>query len=246
MSEQIISHKEKIVGGRKDIAQKALQTFVIIPVYNEATHIIPIIEGCKKAGFPNIIVVDDGSTDHTKLLAHKCEVHVVSHLINRGQGAAIQTGILAALSMGADVLITMDGDEQFSPEDIGKIAAPLLNQEVDVVIGSRFKQKNTVPFLRRLFNFIANLLTFVLSGIFISDSQSGFKGFSHYAAKKIEIHTSGYEFCTEIIREIAYLNLSFREVPVYVSYTKDSLKKGQNLANGFKTAAKLLVRSLMK
>lgn len=226
-------------------AYKGHSTIIVIPVYNESRNIIPVIEKCKQAGYASIIIINDGSTDHTKELAEKCNVHVISHLINRGQGAAIQTGIQAALSLGADYIVTMDGDQQFDPQDISKILAPLIAGEAEVIIGSRFKQKNSIPFIRRFFNLIANCLTFSLSGIYVSDSQSGFKGFNKKAAAQIEIHTSGYEFCTEIIREISYLGLTYKEVPVNVYYSQESMQKGQNLANGFKTAAKLLVRSLM-
>lgn len=219
--------------------------YIIIPVYNEARNIIPVIENCKRAGFAHILIVDDGSYDNTKILAEKCGVEVISHIINRGQGAAVQTGIIAALEKGADIIVTMDGDQQFNPSNIPGIIAPLLKDEADIVIGSRFKQKNRIPFTRRFFNQIANLITFLLSGIWLSDSQSGFKGFSRKAAEKIDIHTSGYEFCTEIVREIASLKLKYMEIPVDVYYTEDSLKKGQNFAQGIKTAMKLLIRSLM-
>lgn len=219
--------------------------YIIIPVYNEACNIIPVIEACRAAGFCNILIVDDGSQDNTRSLAEKCGIEIVSHIINRGQGAAIQTGIIAALHQGAEIIVTMDGDQQFNASNIPAIISPLLKDEADIVIGSRFKQKNSIPVTRRFFNYIANIITFFLSGIWLSDSQSGFKGFSKKAAEQIDIHTSGYEFCTEIVREIASLHLRYQEVPVDVYYTKDSLRKGQNFAQGIKTAAKLLVRSLM-
>ncbi|MFN7160821.1 MAG: glycosyltransferase family 2 protein [Candidatus Gracilibacteria bacterium] len=232
----------------KDITSEKREgkiVYIIIPMFNEARNIIPVVENCRRAGFAHLLIVDDGSYDNTRALAEKCGVEIISHIINRGQGAAVQTGILAALERGAEIIVTMDGDQQFNPSNIPGIINPLLKKEADIVIGSRFKQKNNIPFTRRFFNYIANIITFFLSGIWLSDSQSGFKGFSKKAAEQIDIHTSGYEFCTEIVREIASLKLKHIEVPVDVYYTEESLRKGQNFAQGIKTAAKLLVRSLM-
>lgn len=219
---------------------------VIVPVYNEGTRILRVVEGIRQAGFDRILVIDDGSTDNTQETLAQSEVKYIRHTINRGQGAAIQTGFEVALEEGVDFVIAIDGDEQFNPANIARVAIPLLKDETDLVIGSRFKQKNTIPVLRRLYNWIASILTYFLSGIYIGDSQSGFRGLNRKALEHIYLRSSGYEFCTEMIREAADAHLRICEVPVDVYYTEESMKKGQSFATGVKTAGKLLIRTLTK
>lgn len=224
----------------------AQDILVIIPVYNEGARVLRVVEDVKRAGFNRILIVDDGSTDNTKeTLAHS-EVHYVRHFINRGQGAAVQTGFDIAVEEKVEFVIVIDGDGQFNPANITRVAMPLIKNEADLVIGSRFKQHNKIPVLRRLYNWIASLLTYLLSGIYIGDSQSGFRGLNKHALESIYLRSSGYEFCTEMIREASDTHLRICEVPVDVYYTEDSLKKGQSFATGVKTAGKLLIRTLTR
>ncbi len=240
---------------KKKIANKSLivdshlgsqHILVIVPVYNEGTRILRVVEAIRQAGFNNILVVDDGSTDQTREALQVIEVKYIRHPINRGQGAAIQTGFDIAKEEEADFVIIIDGDGQFNPTNITKVVQPLLKDEADLVIGSRFKQKNVIPVLRRLYNWIASILTYFLSGIYVGDSQSGFRALNKTALQQICLKSSGYEFCTEMIREASDSHLRITEVPVDVYYTSDSLKKGQSFATGLKTAGKLLIRTLTR
>lgn len=217
-----------------------------MPAYCESEVIGGVIERIQKAGFDYIVVVSDGSPDNTAEIAEVAGAHVFRHAINRGAGAATQTAIEASLALGADVIVLIDADGQHDPDDISRLIEPILEDKADVVIGSRFLKKNEIPAHRRLFNTIGNLVTFVLFGAWVSDSQSGFKALSRAAAERVDIRSNGYEFCSELIWTFRAENFRITEVPISVQYTARSLGKGQSLFVGVKTFFRLLLHSLMR
>ena len=223
------------------------QLFIVIPAYNEARRLPAVITQLKAEGFKNIIVVDDGSRDDTAAVAEASGAITAQHLINRGAGAATQTGLALARLMNAEYVALMDADGQHSPADIKLLYHTITTRQLDIVLGSRFlNRSNRVPKLRLIFNKIANLITWSLSGLYVTDSQSGMKIFSRRALNAIRIQSNGFEFCSEIIRQIGWHHLSFIEVPITVSYSADSMRKGQNLSTGITTFFKLIIRSLMR
>jgi UDP-N-acetylglucosamine---dolichyl-phosphate N-acetylglucosaminyltransferase len=224
-----------------------MKTVIIIPAYNEEKNIKTIVNSCQVLGYNDIMVVDDGSTDNTARIACEAGATVLSHVINRGVGAATQTGLRAAQLLDADVAVTIDADDQHKPQDIKNLINTLVTKGSDIVIGSRFlNHENSVPVVRRLFNRIANIITFFLAGVMLTDSQSGLKAFSRRALATIRISSNGFEFSSEIIREAQYYHLSIIEVPASVVYTPYSLSKGQNLSTGLTTIFRLIIRTLMK
>lgn len=221
--------------------------YIIIPALNEEPKLGDVLKDLADNGYKKIIVIDDGSRDGTADVAAKGGAHVVSHAINRGVGAATQTGFDMAKRLGAEYAITFDADSQHSASDITKMYEELQKGKAAVVIGSRFMKKNNkIPLLRRCFNKFGNFVTFLISGIWVTDSQSGFKGFNKKALEAIEIKVNGYECCSDMIREIAEKELSYTEVPIGVTYSDYSMKKGQNFATGVKTLLKLIIQSLMR
>lgn len=218
--------------------------FILIPAYNEEKMIGQVITEVKKEGFKNIIVVDDGSTDKTKEKAEKAGAMVLSHLFNRGKGAAIKTGIEFLKQIDFDYLITIDGDGQHNVKDIKKVVEKL-KDGYQVVLGNRFLKKNQMPFFNRLGNFLANILTYLVYGLWVGDSQSGFRGYNKKAIDKLDLSSDQYEFDSEVIREIAYHQLKFCEVPIDVFYTSYSTSKRhkQNLINGIKTMIRLFINN---
>ena len=125
--------------------------WIVIPAYNEEKNITSVIEGLK-ALTPNIVVVNDGSTDKTPEVCEASEVYVVDHLVNRGQGAALQTGNEFALNNGAEIIVHFDADGQHRAEDIEMVIKPLLENEADIVFGSRFlEKKSKVPWFKKYF-----------------------------------------------------------------------------------------------
>lgn len=220
--------------------------WMVIPAHNEAGVISVLLEELHADGYRQIIVVDDGSQDNTASVARQAGARVVRHSINRGVGAATQTGLEAARILGAEYVVAMDGDGQHHVHDVAALLAPLVADEADVVIGSRFAAQNQIPLTVRLFNKIANLLTWVLSGVATSDSQSGMRGFGKNALDNLKIEGNGYEFASEMLGQVKSLNLRWMEVPISVSYSDYARGKGQNFINGVETVFRLIIRSLMR
>lgn len=224
-----------------------MKIVIIIPAYNEEENIAVMVKSCNLLGYHTVLVVDDGSTDNTARNALEAGAMVVPHIINRGVGAATQTGLEAAKLLDADIAVTIDADSQHKPQDIKKLIDVLIEKNSDIVIGSRFlNDQNNIPLMRNVFNRIANMITFLLAGIMLTDSQSGLKAFSRRALETIKISSNGFEFSSEIIREAQHGRLNITEVPVSVVYTPYSLSKGQNLSTGLTTVFRLIIRTLMR
>lgn len=221
------------------------KTYIVIPAFNEERVICDVIEEIKKAGYGNIIVVDDGSADNTFQKADEIEgVIALRHKLNRGKGAATKTGIEAAKLLGADIIVTMDGDGQHDPADIHNLTDPIVKNHCDVVLGSRLHNPDGMPWYKIWQNRIGNVITWYLFGLWVTDSQSGFRAYSRHAAEVINTRGDRYEYDSEVIREIYTYRLKYLEVPIKVRYTEYSMGKvhKQGLINGVKTFYKMLWR----
>ncbi|MDD5055933.1 MAG: glycosyltransferase family 2 protein [Candidatus Peribacteraceae bacterium] len=222
-----------------------MRTCAIIPAFNEATHIGAVIRGARQY-VDEVIVVADGSTDDTAEVARQAGARVVVHPENCGAGAATMTGLEAARALAFDIAVTVDADGQHATADIPKLIAPL-SQGADLVIANRFGgRKVSIPRIRILFNAIGNAVTLLATGIWLPDTQCGFKAFGPRALRQVDLKMSGFEFCTEIIREAARFRWKIVSVPSRVVYSEYTLAKGQSFANGMKTAAKILLRSFLR
>lgn len=222
-----------------------MRIVAVIPAYNEATRIAGIVEQVLPL-VEKVIVVDDGSSDDTGDAAEKVGALVVRHIENSGAGAATMTGIEAARRLNAEAVVTLDADEQHDPGDIPALLVPIKEGKADIAFANRFGQRNRIPFIRRLFNSIGNLVTFVATGKWVSDSQCGFKVFGPKALSQVTIRMSGFEFCTEIVRECVQHKWRTAQVPAKVMYSEYTLAKGQSFAGGVKTALKILLRSFLR
>lgn len=204
-----------------------LTILIIIPAYNEEKTIQQVVASIKDFG--QVVVVDDCSTDLTKEQAAKAGAIVLTHLVNRGQGAALQTGTNYALNQGADVVVHFDADGQHSPQEIVKMIEPILSGKADVVLGSRFLNNDSkIPSIRRLVLKLAVIFTRLFSGIKVTDAHNGFRALSRTAAQKINITQDRMAHASEILDEIVKHNLKYLELPVQISYTAYSVKKGQS------------------
>lgn len=220
-----------------------MKTVAVIPAYNEAQT----VGGVVAATLPfvdAVIVVDDGSEDETENVARKAGARVVRHAQNRGLGASLGTGLQAALRRGADCIITLDADGQHDPAEIPKLIAPLRGGLADVVLGSRLLDTRGMPFHRFCANHIGSLFTFCMFGMYVTDSQSGFRVFSRAAAETVQIRSNRMEVSSEIVAEIRRHGLRVAEVPIRAIYTNYSLSKGQSFRVGVKTACRLLLRKI--
>jgi glycosyltransferase involved in cell wall biosynthesis len=217
---------------------------IVIPAYNEERTVAEVVASAVKVA-DRVVVVDDGSRDKTSVLARQAGALVVRHAINRGLGAALGTGIETANRLNADAVVTMDADGQHLTADAARIFDRLNKGDVDFVVGSRMKkgdESGNMPIYRVLFNFIGNVLTYVLFGVWVTDSQSGLRGLSQNAVRTIQLRTSGMEVSSEFIKEIKDRHWKFDEIPIKAIYTDYSLSKGQSLFVGVKTAFKLIYR----
>ncbi len=217
----------------------------VIPAYNEASRIAGVVKAAKKY-VDIVIVVDDGSKDDTGKQALQAGALIVRHLDNCGAGAATMTGIEAARLVGAHNIVTLDADEQHDATEIPTLLHPIHENKADVVFANRFGQKNNIPFIRRVFNGIGNVVTLLATGRWVSDSQCGYKAFGPKAVHDIQLRMNGFEFCTEIIRESVHHKWRTADVPVKVLYSEYTLAKGQSFANGVRTAFKILLRSFLR
>ena len=222
---------------------------VIVPAKDEAAVIRQVLMRIPQQidGMAVIsIVVDDGSSDATAAVAADCGAYVLRHLTNLGVGAATRTGLRAALTLGANIIVTMDGDGQHDPEEIERLVRCLVEGPFDVVIGSRLLTPHGMPKLRVAANLLMNAVTFVVYRKIVSDSQSGFKAFTRGAAEKLELRSRGYEICSEIVGEIYRKGLRHKSLPVKAVYTAYSQGKGQHFLNGVNLLIELFIRLLRR
>lgn len=215
---------------------------IVIPVYNEASVIPEVIRELRQVDDFTIIVVDDGSHDNSCAVAKELGVLAVRHRINRGKGAAVKTGIEAAKRLGADIVVTMDGDGQHDPLDILTLIKPITEEGYDVTLGSRLIDHKGMPIVKVIANKIGNVFTWLFYGVYVSDSQSGFRAFSKYAMQVIDTKAEKYEYDSKVIREMKNNRLKYVEVPITVRYTEYSMgkKHKQGFINGLKTLIRMI------
>ncbi len=213
-----------------------MKVFIIIPCYNEAEHLTKVIGSAKQYG--QVVVVDDGSTDNSFQIAKNSGVIVLRHLVNRGMGAALETGDRYALNQVADIVVHFDADGQHLAREIPQLVQPIISGQVDVVLGSRFlTKKDQTPFLKKLFIlkpavFFQNFLL----GVKLTDAHNGFRALSRQALEKISITQDNMAHATEIIEQIKQSGLTYKEVPVTVIYHEF----GQDFISGLRILRDLL------
>lgn len=220
--------------------------FVVIPAYNEQEVITGTLQGLLPLGY-NIVVVDDGSATDLQEWLSGWPVTILRHPVNLGQGAALQTGIEYALSAQARYVVTFDADGQHRPEDIQPLLQPLLNEEADIVLGSRFLSKDhQVPAGRRRLLKTARLVNYLFTGLLLTDAHNGLRAMNQKAASTITLRQTGMAHATEIVAEIRKKRLRYKEVPVIIRYTAYSRGKGQTLWSGFRIFFDILLNKIFR
>jgi glycosyltransferase involved in cell wall biosynthesis len=219
--------------------------FVVIPALNEAEVVGDVIEQVRRE-CPNVVLVNDGSTDDTAARARLAGAQVVSHAINLGQGAALQTGITYALRLGASHIVTFDADGQHDPRQIATLIQSL-GPGFDVALGSRFKGTTIdMPLKRRIVLRTACWVNYALTGLQLSDAHNGLRAFTRSAAQRLSLRQAGMAHATEIVAQVARHRLKYDEVPVTIRYTAYSLAKGQKLSNSVNILIDLLLKGLLR
>lgn len=206
-------------------------TYVVLPAYNEATRIQPVIEAIAEKGY-NMVIVNDGSSDNTLdvVLESKRKypnrIHLYSLVINRGVGIATQTGFEAVLKFNPKYIVSMDSDGQHSADDLDAVIEPLVSGRAQAVIGVR--PLEDMPKSRNIANSIMNFLTKIFYDVDVSDSQTGFRALTIDALNQITINARGYLISSEFIREINDNEIPFEEVTIKTIYTPETQAKGTN------------------
>lgn len=225
--------------------------FIVVPAYNEAKIIGSVLNGLiaiqddvaqidRELTPIRIVLVDDGSDDDTFSEARSCGVIVLRHAVNRGQGAALQTGNEYALTHGADLVVHFDADGQFDPADIVTALGQMKKDGLDVVLGSRFlDRRSSIPVTKRMIVLpVSRIVNFLYSGLWLTDVHNGFRILSRNALLKIRITQDGMAHNSEIVRQICEQQLRFAEVPVKVVYSE----YGQGIKGGMRILSDLFFR----
>lgn len=207
--------KQKV---KPDLLEGEPRVVAIIPAYNEARTIGSVVlQTCRHAD--TVIVVDDGSSDATAEIAAAAGALVVRHGVNRGKGAALNTGFCKARELDPLAIVMLDGDGQHQPEEVPQVLAPILEGQADMVVGSRYLEKECgVPRHRILGHWAFTSLTNLASGLRVSDSQSGFRAFSPRAVECVSFSSNGFSVESEMQFLAHELGLRLAEVPITADY----------------------------
>ncbi len=221
-----------------------MKVFCVIPAYYEEKNIAKVIQ--KVLDYVDfLVVIDDGSKDQTYNEAIKIKsekLKVLRHPINLGQGASLQTGNEYAIQQGADIIIHFDADGQFLAEEIKKVVNPIIEENADIVFGSRFLEiKSDIPrFKKNIIMPMAKVFNYVFFGIKTSDPQSGFRAMKTEIAKKIKIENNRMAHCTEILAKAHKHKLKIKEVSITVLYEEF----GQKFSGGLKIIKDLIFKKI--
>jgi glycosyltransferase involved in cell wall biosynthesis len=222
--------------------------FLVIPSYNEGEVLGYTLDELEHYDF-RIVVVDDGSSIAVDQYLKGRPVDYLRHASNLGQGAALQTGVDYALLRGAECIVHFDADGQHDPALIHRLIAPIRGGECDVVLGSRFLDANDrklVPFKKRLVLKAGVFVSWLFTGLWLTDTHNGFRALSRTAAQRIALTEDGFAHATEILELIRKAKLRYQEIPATIRYTDYSQAKGQSILNSINIVVDLMLRKLSK
>jgi len=236
----ILSGSSNLDGQR--LSQQKMKLVIIIPALNEEQTIQEVI-----ASIPSsfdritereIVVIDDGSSDGTKRIAESTGVTVISHRENRGVGAAFNTGIKAALQIGADIIVNIDGDGQFNPKDISTLIKPILDEDVEFVTASRFIEPALTPKMPKIKLWGNKRMSFLISrltGKKFFDVSCGFRAYSRDTVLKLTLFGQ-FTYTQETFLDLVSKGISIKEVPLTVKKARE-FGKSRIASNLWKYAA---------
>lgn len=224
----------------------------LIRAYNEGQVLWSVIDAIYNAGYTNVLLVDDGSTDNTKTLIknYKEKIFYLRHYTNRGAGAALETGFEYIRRYGeVDYIITFDADWQHSLEDLDKFFNAFeKDKALWVIFGSRFIENtnSNVPFIRKITLFLGRIFTYLLSWIYLTDAHNGYRVFKKDTVDTLHLTIDTMAYASELIEELKKNNVKIGEVPVNIHYTKYSLQKWQRSSNAIGIALRFIWNKFFK
>lgn len=217
-------------------------TWLVVPLYNEAAVIGDVIRDAR-AVFPNVVAVDDGSTDDSAEQAAAAGAYVVRHPINLGQGAALQTGIdYVTRFTDAKYLVTFDADGQHDPADALAMTQRADRDDLSIIYGSRFLEGSVdIGWAKRLVLKTAAMVTRWRTGLKLTDAHNGLRLLRRDAGQSLQMQQDRMAHASEIINQLAKTDLPWAEMPVHIRYTDYSRAKGQSLLNSVNILVELVI-----
>jgi glycosyltransferase involved in cell wall biosynthesis len=217
--------------------------WLVVPLYNESQVIEDVVRGAR-ATFPNIVCVDDGSSDGSAAAAAAGGAAVVRHPVNLGQGAALQTGFEFALTdPGMRWVVTFDADGQHQVQDVVDMLDKARREDLDVVFGSRFLDDRTqAGAVKKLVLRAAVAYTNLTTSTKLTDAHNGLRVISRDVVSRVNITQNRMAHASELVAQIGALDVRYGESPVHVLYTDYSRSKGQSLWNAVNILVELMLR----
>jgi glycosyltransferase involved in cell wall biosynthesis len=222
-------------------------TWVIVPAFNEAPVVGAVVRGLREH-FPNVVGVDDGSTDDTAAEMRAHGARVVRHAVNLGAGAATQTGLnFAMLDPGARYFVTFDADGQHLARDAASMVDRLREGEHHILLGSRFlgSADGLRPGRRALLS-AARTFEWASSGIRLTDAHNGLRAFSREFGAYLNLSHADFAHASQLLEQVHRSKLSYAEHPVTVMYSDYSRAKGQRSINSVNIAVDVWLRRLLR
>ncbi len=221
--------------------------YIIIPAFNEAHDVLKrTVRTLCDEGY-RVVVVDDGSRAPVAPALASLPVTVLRHRLNRGQGAALQTGMSYCRAHRAKYCVHFDADGQHDAHDIPAMIAAL-EAGADVALGSRFLRREdtaAVPFMRRMLLRIARIVNGVMTGLWLSDAHNGFRALDSNALEYINLTEDRMAHASEILTQIRHFHLRVCEVPTHIIYSRYSVAKGQNAGNAINILLDMIIKKLI-
>lgn len=206
---------------------EGLSLLVVVPCLNEEQTVSRVVSGIPRSitGIERVevLIIDDGSSDATAQRAQDSGADVIRHSVNQGLGSSFQEAVRIAVARGVDLLVNIDGDGQFNPEDIPMVAAPVINRQADMATASRFldrAKRPEMPAIKRWGNHGVARIVWLLTGKKFHDVSCGFRAFSRKALLRMNLFGS-FTYTQEAFLDLLFKDLAIREVPVQVRGTRE-------------------------
>jgi glycosyltransferase involved in cell wall biosynthesis len=233
LSASLIQVEEKDIPDYKGL-------MAVIPAYNEQIALGSVVLQARQY-VDKVIVVDDGSTDKTSAIAKMAGAEVITLPANTGKAYALLLGLKRARELGCTAAVMLDADGQHHASDIPRIAALAMNGDADLVIGSRFLEKNgKIPMYRQFGQKTLDVFTNFGTTQRVSDSQSGYRALSRKALGYLDFRSDGYNVESDMINHFAANGLVFREVPINVLYEVPNKHKKNPVTHGMGVMSRLV------